>query len=135
MEIRNYPFTRISPRDPPRPFLPVIVINPHADRHINILAMIDTGADECALPASFASILGHNLHAGIKRKIKTGNGETTAYAHTLRIQIQGFSTHNVLIDFMPNLYIPLLGVRSFLGKFVLSIDYTRQTFSLKLPTA
>lgn len=57
----------------------------------------------------------------------------SAYAHTLRIQIRNFSTHNVLIDFMPNLHIPLLGVKSFLGNFVLTINYPRHIFSLRLP--
>ncbi len=95
--------------------------------------MIDTGADECALPASFAPLLGHYLHAGSKRQIKTCNGVTTAYAHTLRIQILHFSTHDVLIDFMPNLHVPLMGVKSFLGKFILSINYPKEIFSLQLP--
>jgi len=36
-----------------------------------------------------------------------------------------------LIDFMPNLYVPLLGVKSFLSNFILTIDYPRQIFSLR----
>lgn len=50
-----------------------------------------------------------------------------------RIIIEKFSTQDVLIDFMPNLYFSLLGVRSFLGNFILTVDYPNKVFSLLLP--
>ncbi|MBU2623722.1 MAG: hypothetical protein KKD92_15545 [Proteobacteria bacterium] len=34
------------------------------------------------------------------------------------------------IDFMPNLHVLLLGVNSFLGKFILNIDYPGKIFSI-----
>jgi predicted aspartyl protease len=100
---------------------------------LKVYALIDTGADECAFPASFALLLGHNLQAGQAKKISTGNGITIAYGHITRIAIEGFSTQDVSVDFMPNLNIPLLGVKSFLGNFVLTIDYPQKVFSLLLP--
>ncbi|OGP58972.1 MAG: hypothetical protein A2V67_19860 [Deltaproteobacteria bacterium RBG_13_61_14] len=112
--------------------LPVTIINPDRGNRIKVFALIDTGADESALPASFAPILGHSLQAGQQRKINTGNGVTIAYSHATRIEIEGFATQNVLIDFMPNLSIPLLGVKSFLSNFILKIDYPQKTFSLQL---
>jgi hypothetical protein len=36
-----------------------------------------------------------------------------------------------LIDFMPNLNVVLLGVKSFLSSFVLTVDYKKSVFSLK----
>ena len=134
MSVRNYPFSIIRPGDIARPFLPVSIVNPDSNREIRVYALIDTGADECALPASFAPILGHDLQAGQQRRISTGNGVTIAYAHTTRIVIEKFSTQDVLIDFMQNLTIPLLGVRSFLSNFVLNIDYRNKVFSLTVPT-
>jgi hypothetical protein len=77
--------------------------------------------------------LGHNLQAGQLKRISTGNGVTIAYSHTTRIIIEGFSTQDVLVDFMPNLNIPLLGVRSFLSNFILTVDYPKKVFSLLLP--
>jgi clan AA aspartic protease len=133
MPIRDFPFSVIRPGDPARPYLPVTVINPDTQRQVKVYALIDTGADECALPASFAPILGHNLQAGYRKRISTGNGITTAYSHTTRIVIEGFSTQDVLVDFMPNLNIPLLGVKSFLSNFILNIDYPKKVFSLTLP--
>jgi predicted aspartyl protease len=133
MMVRDYPFSATRPGDILRPFLPVTVINPGNGKRIWILALPDTGADECALPASFARVPGHNLQAGHQKMVSTGNGVTVVYGHMTRIEIDGFTTQDVLIDFMPNLFIPLLGVRSFLSNFVLTIDYSNKTFSLKLP--
>lgn len=132
MPVRNYPFTIIRPGDVARPYLPITVKNPDTNKQIQVYALIDTGADECAFPASFASLLGHNLLAGQQKKISTGNGITIAYGHITRIIIDEFSTEDVLVDFMPNLYIPLLGVKSFLSNFILTIDYPNKIFSLTL---
>ncbi len=133
MPIRNYPFTVTRPGDISRPYLPVEIINPDTGRAMKVYALVDTGADECALPASFAPILGHNLQAGQLRRISTGNGITIAYSHTTRIVVEDFSTEDVLVDFMPNLSIPLLGVESFLSNFIMTIDYPKRTFSLLFP--
>jgi predicted aspartyl protease len=132
MPLRNYPFSIIRPGDLARPYLPITIINPGTEIQIKVYALVDTGADECAFPASFAPLLGHNLQAGQLKRISTGNGITIAYSHTNRIVIEGFSTQDVLIDFMPNLYIPLLGVKSFLSNFVLAVDYPKKVFSLLL---
>ena len=80
MKIINIPFTKLSPGDIARPWLSVTIINPYLGRRINVLGLIDTGADECALPAAYANILGHNLQAGKPKEINTGNGITLAYS-------------------------------------------------------
>jgi len=94
------------------------------------------------MPASYADFLGHNLTAGIVKKINTGNGITTAYCHTCTVEImdtnllfQGkqkivYTIEKTLIDFMPNLHCALLGVGSFLNQFILTIDYPGQVFSI-----
>lgn len=133
MPIRNYPFSITRPGDIARPYLPITIINPDAKKKLRVFALIDTGADECAFPASFVPLLGHNLQAGQQRKISTGNGITIAYSHITRIEVEGFTTQDVLIDFMPNLNIPLLGVKSFLSNFVLTVDYPNKIFSMNLP--
>ena len=130
MLVENYPFIKTHPDDMARPYLPVTFINPENQKEINVYALIDTGADECALPASFASPLGHNLQSGHQKMINTGNGITMAYSHFIIIEAFGFATEDVLIDFMPNLHIPLLGVKSFLNTFVLKIDYPNKLFSI-----
>jgi len=133
MPVRNYPFAVIRPGDIARPYLPVTIVNPDTEKKIKVYALIDTGADECAFPGSFAPILGHNLQAGQLKRISTANGITPAYSHTTRIIIEGFSTQDVLVDFMLNLKIPLLGVKSLLSNFILTVDYPKKLFSLTLP--
>jgi len=131
MDIINAPFLRFSPDDLPRPWLPLTIINPHTKKALKLYGLIDTGADECAVPAFYAPIIGHNLQAGFPKTINTGNGATVAYAHTLSFEVQGTKIDEVLIDFMPNLNVVLLGTKSFLSKFILTVDYKSSTFSLK----
>ncbi len=38
--------------------------------------------------------------------------------------------NNVLVDFLPNLNVVLIGVKSFLSNFILTIDYPAQKFSI-----
>lgn len=130
MLVKNYPFIKTSPNDIARPYLPITIINPENNKQLNIFGLIDTGADECAFPSSFASLLNYDLTSGYKKKISTGNGITYAYSHTICIKIFNFTSKNILIDFLPNLYIPLLGVKNFLSKFTLSINYPKQKFSI-----
>lgn len=130
MSFKNKPFVKTRPGDVARPYLPITIINPENDKKINVFALIDTGADECALPASFARVLDHNLQEGKQKQINTGNGLTTAYRHTVQIRAEDYFSENVLIDFMPNLYVPLLGVKNFLSEFILNIDYPNKIFSL-----
>ena len=136
MDILNFPFLRLHKYDLPRPWLPIIIENPHNDppNIIRTYGLIDTGADECAIPAGYAPLLGHNLQAGVQKIINTGNGPSIAYSHTLCIDVQGIRSDNVLIDFMPNLSVILLGMNNFLGRFVLTIDYPNSTFSLRIPS-
>ncbi|PIZ15434.1 hypothetical protein COY52_09835 [Candidatus Desantisbacteria bacterium CG_4_10_14_0_8_um_filter_48_22] len=127
----SVPFKKLGPDDIQRPWLPVTIINPHAGKKIKILGLIDTGADECALPSYYASILGHSLKSGFKKVINTGNGRTIAYSHTVKIIVGNFVIQKTLIDFMPKLSVPLLGMKSFLANFVLTIDYRRQILTLR----
>jgi hypothetical protein len=65
--------------------------NPDTDKLVAVYALIDTGADECALPAGYASLPGHHLEKGVVRKIGTGNGTTFAYSHTSCITMADFT--------------------------------------------
>lgn len=149
MPIVEYPFHTIAPGHPARPMLPIQIVNPETSLALNTWAQIDTGADECALPAIFAETLGHDLRAGTEKVVATGNGESVSYAHSTRIHVFGitdvssgeqkidvsnivYTVPDTPIDFMPNLSSILIGVRNFLSCFVLIIDYPRRTFSLRM---
>ena len=123
-------FKTLSPGQIARPCLEIELRNPHTDKSVSVLALIDTGADECAMPAELAGMLGHNLTKGNRKQIRTGSGITDSYSHTVDIKIDGLIISNVLIDFMPNLHVSLLGVKSFLGNFVLTVNYPKKLFVL-----
>ena len=100
MLVEDYPFTAARPGDVARPYLPVTIINPENEKQLNFFALIDTGADECAFPASFAAPLGHNLQSGYQKKISTGNSITIAYGHTVNIKTFNFTAEKIIKDYL-----------------------------------
>lgn len=130
MDIINVPFTIIRAGDIPRPILPLILKNPTNGQQLRTYGLIDTGADDCAFPAGYAIMTGHEYLLGTVKEVGTGNGKTIAYAHTICLEVFNYKIDNILIDFCPNLTIGLLGVKNFLKYFVLTIDYKKQIFSL-----
>ena len=139
MPIRDCPFSSFKDGIY-HPILPIRIINPQTGKSHKTFGVIDTGADECAIPANLAPLLGHNLQAGQTKQIRTGNGITAAYSHMTKFEIfhpvTGEHLHTVPdtpIDFMPNLHVVLLGVNSFLSRFILHIDYPQKNFSITMP--
>ncbi|MBF0336205.1 MAG: hypothetical protein HQL05_00085 [Nitrospirae bacterium] len=116
------------------------IINPHTKSHVLTRGIIDTGADECAIPGDYAPNLKHNLQQGQSKQISTANGENTAYRHTTVFQILHPCNRNILyesseimVDFMPNLDMLLFGVNNFPSNFILTVDYPKRLFSLRFP--
>jgi len=146
MPIDSFPFIQACPADSKkRPWLFIRITNPDTGLMLDTVGLVDTGADECCMPAGYADLLGHKLNAGTDKKINTGNGITTAYAHTCIVEVldtnllfEGqqktvYTIEETLVDFMPNLHCALLGVGTFLNKFVLTIDYPEEVFSIRKP--
>ena len=131
MPVKDTPFYSVIPGQPKRPYLRVEFINPHNGGVLKTYALIDTGADECVLPATFAQMLGHDLTKGTVYPISSANGQGVGYRHTTQITIPSFATQECMIGFLPGLTTPLLGVRSFLCNFTLTINYPGKTFSLR----
>lgn len=144
MPIKDYHFTSVAGA-PARPMLWIRVTNPDTKKGIIALAIVDTGADDCAFPAIVAAMLGHKLKSVPPKEIKTASGTTYAYAHTSRVDIlemrpDGLPGKKILytipktpIDFIQGCNDFLLGTRNFLSKFVVTIDYLRQHFSIRKP--
>ncbi len=140
MPLRNCPLTSIYEGSLPRIILPIRIINPHNNKHYKTRGIIDTGADDCSIPAGIAKILGHILKSGIVDIAGTAGGDCVTYKHTTTIEVLHpdtdeviYSMENVLIDYMPKLQEVLLGVSGFLEKFILEINYPNNVFSLRLP--
>ena len=152
MPIQGYPFLfptqkGVQVHGPnAKPFLWVRVTNPESGRAVIALALIDTGAEECAFPSDMAWRLGHELQAGKPKVIHTAGRKTTAFSHTSQIEVLGvnpdgssdtervlYTLNDKLIDYTCGLGAFLLGQRNFLGPFVLKIDYPNQTLSVRFP--
>lgn len=140
----KWPFHVEHPGVPPRPMLLVRIGNPATGLFLDAWGVVDTGADDCAIPAFCAALLGHDLKAGKCREVNTGNGVTWAYSHTTCIDIfcpppgsqllgPSYAIADAPIDFLPNLGCVLLGTKSFLSRFVLTINYPRQYLTLRTP--
>ena len=139
MHISDIPFSCLG-GNIYRPVLALRIINPHSEISFKKFGIVDTGVDECAIPASTAPLLGHDLQNGTTKEVHTGNGLATAYTHTTKFEIYHpvsgkllYSVNDTPIDFMPNLNVVLLRVNSFLSRFVLKVDYPAKTFSIKYP--
>lgn len=145
MPVKDHPFTDLGDGQP-RPMLWVRVINPHTNqRHPPVLALVDTGADECSFPAGVAFLLGHNLESVARKEVSAAGGKTWAYPHTSRVEILErqpdgrpgskvlYTIPDTFIDFTIGLKFFVLGTRNFLCKFVPKIDYPRQVFSIRTP--
>ena len=115
----------------PRPYLNIVLRNPVTGAALKTYGLIDTGADECAFPAWMGKSLGHNLEAGLPKIVTTASGHATTYAHSTIIEIPGFCTETVMVDYSPSLGICLLGVNRFLSNFILVVNYSKQYFSLR----
>ena len=140
MPLRNCPLISTYEGSIPRIILPLRIINPYNNKHYKTRGIIDTGADDCSIPAGIAKILGHNLRSGIVDIAGTAGGDCVTYKHTTTIEILHPDTdkvicrmEDVLIDYMPKLQEVLLGVTGFLEKFILEINYPKKVFSLRLP--
>jgi len=146
MPVYRYPFVQMGINDMPRPKLPVRIINPHTGQLILTWALIDTGADMCAVPADLAQALGHTLDAVGSNTISTGAGKGSMYHHTFQIEILKTDL-SVVNGFDPNLVVHtiqsspiacavglqtvLLGVSGFLQDYILTVNYQELFFSVQ----
>ena len=140
MPIKEFPFLSLTPDGVERPWLPVRIINPHTNKFVSTFGLIDTGADECTVPADFASELDHCFDKGKPKNINTAGGITTAYSHTTIIEIYQLRDKKVIykipetpVDFTSGLSVVLLGVSSFLDQCKLEINYPKKHFSIIRP--
>lgn len=139
----EFEFTKLPKHKTAKPFLLIKLTNPHNPdaKPLITWGLIDTGAEECAISSSYAEILKHSQEKGKEKPILTGSGKVNGYSHTATIEILNKITmdplhtlEKVTIDFVPSFPegIMVLGVKSFLSNFTLTLKYDSepQEFSL-----
>ncbi len=160
MPIRNSPFLLVAPQAKGKIVIVpgqgcarlwIRVSNPKAPNipPVLALAIVDTGADDCLFPADTAIRVGHVLKSVPPKPISGINSSSVAYPHTSRVEILAtlvnggpsrkvlYTMKSTLVDFMEsgkNQSVPfLLGTKTFLNNFVLTIDYPNRRFSICRP--
>lgn len=146
MPIRDYPF-QAHPQIPiPSPVLPIRIINPDNGKDYKTWGLIDTGAVQTAIPGHIAETIGHNINAVKSIPGYGADGALKIYQHSFTIEIFKMDANGIVdadsiihtisrrrMGVIKDLPLVLLGVREFLKKFVLTVDYPQGRFSVKSP--
>jgi len=145
MPIIEYPFqakgfTKLSP------ILPIIIVNPDNGFVFPTWGLIDTGADDTSIPEHIAKKLGHDIKSVRPYSGYAAGGIIDVYKHTFSIDILSMNENGQVnendtiikisrrrIGVISDLHCVLLGVEDFLKKYVVTIDYPRQVFSIRKP--
>lgn len=146
MPIVDYPFRAIGVFSTLSPLLSVRVHNPENGFWRDVVMLIDTGASVSIIPEFEAFKLGHDFKEGVLVDTDTASGDDTRYDHTGIIEIFFMDEKGRLdlgkvvatipegpIGVMKNIKHPVLGVERFLENHILTIDYTKQVFSIRAP--
>lgn len=145
-----YPFQKVAYIGPRgvighriAPALPLIISSSHTPKRLLMPALVDTGADNCLFPSMIARLLKHKLRSGEPQSFGTASGKGKAWRHTAEISILTADYNKTLctiskvpIDFIQKRSaLPLLlGVKGFLEKLIILVDYPNQIIAVEVPS-
>lgn len=139
-KVLKFPYTKVPVSDVygkkiGEAYRPIVSLSLfYGGKKLNVLALVDTGADECLFPGEFARILGHNLTKGKPRIFAGIGGAITGYLHQTVVKLGPFK-------FRINIYYSddwnkwgfgLLGQNGFLTKFDAFFSRRDKEFSITL---
>ena len=140
VKILKFPYTKVPVSDiygkkigeAYRPILSLILS--YGTKKLNVLGLVDTGADECLFPGEFATILGHDLIKGRPRTFAGIGGAITGYLHQTDIKIESYKLRiNIYYSNDWNRWgFGLLGQNSFLTRFDVNFRRRDKEFSLSM---
>lgn len=116
-----------------RPLVPVVFRNPETGEELEILGLIDSGADGIILNAEFAPVLGLDMNAGKSRSYQGIGGEPIlGYDHEVTIRLRDDKNeYRVEVTFLPGLKTAcLLGQSGFFENYKISFEYQKGRFEL-----
>ena len=104
----------------------------HQERFVDILALIDSGADDCLFPVGVASLLGLQLlPENACPYLGMGQSEITAVFETLMIEV-GTSSYSLYAGFLDAPIAPaLLGQSGFFDQFEVKFSLPKGIIELK----
>ncbi len=113
-----------------RPRVPVRLR--HKDYFVDLLALLDSGADDCLFPIEVARLLGLELKpSNTHRYGGIGEGEVTATFGTVTIEVGGwpFSLYAGFSDAAS--VVPILGQNGFFSLFEVKFNLNKEAIELK----
>ena len=115
-----------------RPIVPLALF--HGSKQLKVLALVDTGADECLFPGEFARLLGHDLTKGKPRTFAGIGGAITGYLHQTDVKLGLFKLRvNIYYSDDWNKWgFGLLGQNGFLTRFDAFFSRRDKEFSITL---
>jgi Aspartyl protease len=116
------------------PLLKVTLI--HQDKKINILAMIDSGADICVFNLGYASALGLDLEKCEQVTVSGVEGiARDCYKTLLELEPEGLPKITVPVLFIDSSGVDgLLGQEGFFDQYVITFDRANDSFEI-IPTS
>lgn len=137
--ILNYRLHQIIPSpafprrtNTPRPYLALNLKN--AKRAFRCYGLVDSGADDCIFPASFARELGLEYQAGRPYQFGgAGDGDQSAYFFDLELEIVGITKYSISIGFssiMDKFGAGVLGQNGFFDHLSLGFYLPRGVFAI-----
>lgn len=150
---KNYPFIGVAPhKKPPKPKFLIKAIDPKTKVEAEDIAFIDSGANSCFFPRSFAKRLKIKWRTGTKITVYDAAGKRRqGYQHLLTIEIYGvllqsspdnvvfnkdepeFVLDQVPVIFTRRLKESILGVEGFLDRYVYVVNHVKKRFSVHAP--
>jgi hypothetical protein len=96
-----------------------------ADRRIELLANVDTGASDCLFERAYGEALGLRIEEGVRNTYATANSRFEAYGHEVAIQVLGTETIATVYFFAdPGIERNVLGRRGWLDRLRFGlVDY------------
>lgn len=104
----------------------------HHDRFVDILALIDSGADDCLFPIGIANLLGIHLRPeNACQYVGIGQGDIAAVFETVTLEV-GEVSYPLYVGFLDAPVAPaLLGQSGFFDRFEVKFSLSDETIDLK----
>jgi|ERR1043166_876506 predicted aspartyl protease len=133
----QFPYQRVPGADPKAPWVPMPLLKvrlSHNDKHINVNALVDSGAASSLFHSSIAEALGLDLTSGIKQEFFGISGHAVeAYFHLVKFQIVGSTDeHEIAIGFTDSDGVgALLGQSDFFQRHQIKFERYKEQMEIK----
>lgn len=127
----GFPKGRIAPR----PLLKLTIKN--REQSLNCYGLVDSGADYCCFPLSFAAAMGLDpLAATLDGAAGLGSYNVPTYFREIGIDLQGIAQFRAYVGFttgLENWGFGLLGQTGFFDRFKVTFDPPNGLYHLEIP--